>query len=120
MSFSLYYDARRDYPLTESEIAESNKIIEKYCDSFTLKGQAEEFCVYPGYDERSVFYGSTKLPDNSWEAFSGNENIKSVTIPESVASIGYGAFRGCANLFESDTEDVTGGFTWLSSIQSRN
>ncbi len=69
MSFSLYYDARRDYPLTESEINESNKIIEKYCDSFTLKGQAEEFCVYPGFDEKSVFYGSTKLPDNSEDDF---------------------------------------------------
>ncbi len=69
MSFSLYYDARRDYPLTESEIAESNKIIEKYCDSFPFKGEAEEFCVYPGYDEKSVFYDSTKLPDNSEEDF---------------------------------------------------
>lgn len=68
MSFSLYYDARRDYPLTESETAESNKIIEKYCDSFPFKGEAEEFCVYPGYDESSVFYGSTKLPDFSEDA----------------------------------------------------
>lgn len=69
MSFSLYYDARRDHPLTEYEITKSNELIDFFCKKFPLKGEAEEFCVYPGNDEKSIFYGSTKIPDYSEEAF---------------------------------------------------
>ncbi len=71
MSFSLYYDARRDYPLTEEERDECNRFIDLFCDKFPFKDEAEEFSVYPGDDEKSVFYGSTKLPDSSQVALLG-------------------------------------------------
>lgn len=36
------------------------------------------------------------------DAFKGNENLKTVTIPESIVSIGASAFSGCKNLEEAD------------------
>ncbi len=69
MGHSLNYNARRDNPLTEDESEECKKFIKLYCDRFPLKGEAEEFCVKSGDDERSVFCGSTEIPDYSDEAF---------------------------------------------------
>ncbi len=71
MSYSLKYEAKRDCPLTEDEIEDCNRFIKLFCDNFPFKDEAEEFQVSPGNDEKTVFYGSTEIPDISEKAFAG-------------------------------------------------
>ncbi len=65
MSFSIYYEAFRDYPLTKQEQIICPSISERYCSQCPLEKPFEEFGVYD-YDSDSnvVFSGSTKLPDS--------------------------------------------------------
>lgn len=63
MAFSLYYEAKREQPLTEQEKDASKEIIEKYCSQYPFKRKVEDFSVYDvDSDEDIIFSGSTKLP----------------------------------------------------------
>lgn len=63
MAFSLYYEAKREQPLTEQEKEASKEIIEKYCSQYPFKRKVEDFSVYDvDSDEDIIFSGSTKLP----------------------------------------------------------
>ena len=63
MGISIYYDARRKYPLTEEENKLVNDIINKYDKEKKFK-KGEDFCVYE-YDTdepETIFSGATGLP----------------------------------------------------------
>lgn len=70
MSISLYYDAKRDMVLSESEQQVLNIIIEKYNKAFSLKEDGESFSVYRYNlnEPESVFSGSIGLPDDPEKA----------------------------------------------------
>lgn len=69
MGFSLYYEAKREQPLTEHEKAVSGDITEKYCSQYPFKRKVEDFGVNDLNDqdqqEHIIFSGSTKLPGTS-------------------------------------------------------
>ena len=63
MGISIYYDARRKYPLTEEENKIVSDIINKYDKEKRFK-KGEDFCVYE-YDTdepETIFSGATGLP----------------------------------------------------------
>ncbi len=68
MSFSIYYTAERNTPLTDTEITAVHNIIEKYNSEYPFDEKAEDFCIYDGIQENNiVFQGATKLPDSDME-----------------------------------------------------
>lgn len=65
MSFSLYYQAKRDRPLTGEEEQAVAEIVRHSCDQYPFKRKVEDFGVYPAEgEEKVIFNGSTKLPGN--------------------------------------------------------
>lgn len=73
MSVSLYYTAKRDYPISKQEQEDCRKIVEHYIAEYLLGDMYESFCVYD-LNETSekdvIFEGSTKLPiDNGEDHF---------------------------------------------------
>jgi hypothetical protein len=80
MSISIYYTARRDFPLS----AQEQIAIQDICASYSIRAQVdrysethlghngEDFCVYDASAPNEpgiIFDGATKLPDNSEDAF---------------------------------------------------
>ena len=76
MSLSIYYEARRSSPLSDSEKAEVTRIVDQYSvdeeiESFVATGDGfnwESFDFKLDAAPGVVFAGSTQLPDNSEEA----------------------------------------------------
>ncbi|MGN0760946.1 MAG: leucine-rich repeat domain-containing protein [Christensenellales bacterium] len=76
------------------------------------------------------YYKGKKVIGVESEAFSGCIGLRSITIPNSVTSIGYGAFKGCSNLtkmvipFVGNTKDGSGdthfGYIFGASSYSYN
>ena len=68
MSVSLYYTARRPYPITAEEKAVCEEIAERYDANYPYGEIYEGFCIYDweavgGEEEKNViFSGATKLP----------------------------------------------------------
>lgn len=63
MAYSLYYEAKREQPLTEQEKRISKEITEKYCSQYPFKRKVEDFGVYDIENQDDIiFSGSTKLP----------------------------------------------------------
>lgn len=65
MSVSLYYTAKRDYPISKQEQEAYQKVVEGYITKFPLKDMYESFCVYDldeTSEENVIFEGATKLP----------------------------------------------------------
>ena len=65
MSVSLYYTAKRDYPITEQEQNNCQKIADQYIAEYPLGDMYESFCIYDLNDETEenvIFEGATKLP----------------------------------------------------------
>ena len=65
MGISIYYDAVREYKLTDEENSIIETIIEKYNSKKDKK--SEDFCVYDydPEDPKIIFNGSTGLPMNN-------------------------------------------------------
>jgi hypothetical protein len=81
MSFSIYYSARRPAPLSVEEQEEVRKVLAKYSvDSrakrFVESGEGLNWEPFGALEPKDysaadvVFEGSTRLPDNTDEAFS--------------------------------------------------
>ena len=71
MSVSLYYTARRDYPISEQEQEACQKIVEHYTAEYPFKNMDEGFCIYDWNaisEENVIFEGATKLPVNKGKA----------------------------------------------------
>lgn len=69
MSFSLYYQAKRDRPLTGDEETAAAEIVRHSCTQYPFKRKVEDFGVYPAGEEAGViFSGATKLPGNGPKA----------------------------------------------------
>lgn len=66
MAFALYYEAKRQEPLTEQEKTISNEISERYCSEYPFKRKVEDFGIYDDLKNQDdiIFSGSTKLPGN--------------------------------------------------------
>jgi hypothetical protein len=74
MSISLYYDAKRDRPLSDAEIQRLNAIVAEFGKSAEIERYAasgkglnwESFTLYDadGLRDGKVLAGATKLPDN--------------------------------------------------------
>ena len=65
MSVSLYYTAKRGYPISEQEREACRKIAQRYIDDYPLGKIYESFCIYDPddpSDENVIFEGATKLP----------------------------------------------------------
>ena len=65
MSVSLYYTARRDYPISVQEQEACRKVVEHYIENYPLGNIYERFCVYDldeAFEEDVIFDGATKLP----------------------------------------------------------
>lgn len=62
MSVSIYYTAKRNIPLTESENTTIENIVQKYNSGYPFEEKAEDFCVYEQLENDVVFSGATKLP----------------------------------------------------------
>lgn len=68
MSFSLYYTAERNSPLTINEKTTIDNIVERYCSEYPFRRKTEDFCVYDITDkENIIFSGSTKLPNSGYK-----------------------------------------------------
>ncbi len=74
MSVSLYYTAKREYPITKQEQEACLKTAEHYIDEYSLGDMYEGFCIYDN-DEASeqnvIFEGATKLPLDEGEEHFG-------------------------------------------------
>ena len=76
VSISIYYTARRKKPLTATELAAIDHLVQKYAVEGQLAGWQrtgsgynwESFGVYGPTEPGIVFEGATKLPDNSEDA----------------------------------------------------
>jgi hypothetical protein len=68
MGISIYYDAERNYPLTDEENADIEEIVEKYNNEKDKKFRnGEDFYIYE-YDTEepeTIFSGATKLAMSS-------------------------------------------------------
>ena len=67
MSVSLYYTAKRDYPISKQEQEACQKVVEHYITEYPLGDIYESFCVYDlnePSEENVIFEGATKLPFN--------------------------------------------------------
>lgn len=68
MSVSLYYQAKREQPLTSQEISVCQEIVKRYDNRYPFGELYEGFCVYDLDSFRNesekdvVFSGATKLP----------------------------------------------------------
>lgn len=68
MSFSLYYTAKRNTPLADSENTAIENIVEKYNSEYPFREKVEDFGVYKfALKDYIIFNGSTKLPDSEFE-----------------------------------------------------
>lgn len=66
MSVSIYYEARRERPMSDKEKAETGAIVDRYCNEYPFKDKYEVFCLYKGpFSEGTVLQGSTALPADS-------------------------------------------------------
>jgi len=79
MSMSIYYEARRGDPLSDTERQQVDAIVQQYAVEEQIEERErtgigpnwESFCVYEPSDPTSpdvIFEGATKLPDNSEDA----------------------------------------------------
>jgi len=62
---SIYYIAKRDYPLTQKERAVCEEIVARYNNNYPYGELYEGFCVYESEsvnEKNVIFSGSTKLP----------------------------------------------------------
>ena len=63
MSFSLYYTAKREYPLTAQEQVAAQEITERYCAQYPFRRKAADFGIYDRKEQGDIiFSGATKLP----------------------------------------------------------
>ncbi|MDE7478330.1 MAG: hypothetical protein K2M91_10335 [Lachnospiraceae bacterium] len=65
MSLSLYYTAKRDYPISKQEQDACQQTVERYIANYPLGDMYESFCVYNldmVSEENIIFQGATKLP----------------------------------------------------------
>ncbi len=65
MSVSLYYMAKRDYPISKEEQEACMKAVERYIEEYPFGEMYESFCVYDMNDPSEkdvIFEGATKLP----------------------------------------------------------
>ncbi len=65
MSVSLYYTAKREFPLSEQEKSVCNTIVSSYISRYSIGEMYEPFCVYDmsnPTEEKVIFEGATKLP----------------------------------------------------------
>lgn len=73
MSVSLYYTAKRDYPMTEQEQTACEKIAERYDTEYPFGELWEGFCIYDLQkspyvgEENVIFAGATALPPSDDE-----------------------------------------------------
>ena len=75
MSFSLYYQAKRDRPLTGDEEAAVAEIVRHSRARYPFKRKVEDFGVYPaGEGAGVIFSGATKLPGNGPKALYDTAN----------------------------------------------
>ena len=72
---SIYYCARRDYPITETEQMKITGVLEDYWNGFAYQETGESFSVFEYNEEEPncIFEGATKLPYTEdvmeqWEA----------------------------------------------------
>ncbi len=69
MSISLYYTAKREYPITAQEQEACRKAAEQYIADYPLGEMYEPFCIYDlDTGEDIIFQGATKLPIDGGEA----------------------------------------------------
>ena len=66
MSMSIYYTAKRNYPLNDEEKSVVHTIVDRYCSEFPFKNKHEDFCLYnePFDEEDIVLDGATAIPMN--------------------------------------------------------
>ena len=62
MSLALYYEAKREKPLTALEKAACDEIINRYSTQYPFKKMYHDFGVFIVEETDIVFSGSTKLP----------------------------------------------------------
>lgn len=65
MSVSLYYTAKREYPISKQEQESCQKIAGRYITEYSLGDMYEGFCIYDSAkpsEENVIFEGATKLP----------------------------------------------------------
>lgn len=80
MSVSLYYTAKRAWPITLQEQIACNKIADRYDSQYPFGELYEGFCIYDLTKDSSliddqqnvIFSGSTKLPSNVDNELFGN------------------------------------------------
>lgn len=71
MSVSLYYTAKREYPISKQEQESCQKIVECYIAEYPLGDMYESFCVYDmssPSEKNVIFEGATKLPLDEGES----------------------------------------------------
>ena len=64
MSVSLYYTAKREYPISKQEKDACQRVAERYILEYPLGDIYESFCIYDlqeAFAENVIFDGSTKL-----------------------------------------------------------
>ena len=75
MAFALYYQAKRDHPLTEREQMAAQEITERYRAQYPFRRKAEDFGIYDRAEQEDIiFSGSTKLPGGRLQALYDTAN----------------------------------------------
>ena len=66
MSMSLYYTAKREYPISAQERDACRKVVKRYIAEYPFGDMHEGFCVYDlntaAGEKKVIFEGATKLP----------------------------------------------------------
>lgn len=71
MSVSLYYTAKREYPISGQEKKACQEVVDHYISEYPLGEMYEGFCVYDldgAAEEDVIFEGATKLPLDEGES----------------------------------------------------
>ncbi|MCI8785135.1 MAG: leucine-rich repeat protein [Eubacterium sp.] len=66
-------------------------------DVLTIPGSITDL-TGTGLDELGIAFGGCEVTAIAEHAFSGNTDIRKISLPDTITEIGAGAFRGCTNL----------------------
>jgi hypothetical protein len=99
---------------------DSNNAYYSSINGILFNKDATALITYPAGKQSAAYTIPDSVTSIGYNAFRGCTSLSSVTIPDSVTSIGWAAFRGCSKLTSISFKDTTTWYRTYSSINWNN